>query len=300
MNITPVITDKIQPTNEYTKNSNDNENMETEVFEPKQEYNVDKSSLISYKDIRLNETKSVPTDNILELLKDTGGYREQEYISNLKENIKKEGIKTPIEISIGSDGQYQIDNGKHRLQIAKELGMDKVPVKLVESWSDIVSRKENKEAKGNDGTTNNNNVLDEKSRGSSRMPRGGNELLGNGRATTKDVELFDGKSDSIEQRSGIQDDRNNRETIKNSEQGSFSLSKDSKGRTLSREQQEYFKDSKIRDENGNLLEVYHGSNTDNITIFELDKTSEDNVFRKRILFYKRRTLMIVLQILYLQ
>lgn len=300
MNITPVITDKIQPTNEYTKNSNDNENMETEVFEPKQEYNVDKSSLISYKDIRLNETKSVPTDNILELLKDTGGYREQEYISNLKENIKKEGIKTPIEISIGSDGQYQIDNGKHRLQIAKELGMDKVPVKLVESWSDIVSRKENKEAKGNDGTTNNNNVLDEKSRGSSRMPRCGNELLGNGRATTKDVELFDGKSDSIEQRSGIQDDRNNRETIKNSEQGSFSLSKDSKGRTLSREQQEYFKDSKIRDENGNLLEVYHGSNTDNITIFELDKTSEDNVFRKRILFYKRRTLMIVLQILYLQ
>lgn len=63
--------------------------METEVFEPKQEYNVDKSSLISYKDIKLNKTKSVPTDNILELLKDTGGYREQEYISNLKENIKK-------------------------------------------------------------------------------------------------------------------------------------------------------------------------------------------------------------------
>lgn len=103
--------------------------------------------------------------------------------------------------------------------------MDKVPVKLVESWGDIVSRKENKEAKGNDGTTNNNNVLDEKSRGSSRMPRSGNELLGDGRTTTKDVELFDGKSDSIEQRSGIQDARDNRETMKNSEQGSFLLPK---------------------------------------------------------------------------
>lgn len=57
------------------------------------------------------------------------------------------------------------------------------------------------------------------------MPRSGNELLGNGRATTKDVELFDGKSDSIEQRSGIQDARDNRETIKNSEQGSFLLPK---------------------------------------------------------------------------
>lgn len=95
--------------------------------------------------------------------------------------------------------------------------MDKVLVKLVESWSEIVSRKENREAKENDGTTNNNNVLNEKSRGSIRMSRSDNELLGNGRATTKDVELFDGKSDSIEQRSGIQDARDNRKTINSSE-----------------------------------------------------------------------------------
>lgn len=38
----------------------------------------------------------------------------------------------------------------------------------------------------------------------------------------------------------------------------FSL-KDSDGKTLSAEQQEYFKDSKVRDEDGNLLVVYHGS-----------------------------------------
>ena len=35
--------------------------------------------------------------------------------------------------------------------------------------------------------------------------------------------------------------------------------KDSEGNTLTKEQQEYFKDSKVRDENGNLLVVYHGS-----------------------------------------
>lgn len=34
--------------------------------------------------------------------------------------------------------------------------------------------------------------------------------------------------------------------------------KDSKGRTLTKEQQEYFKDSKVRDENGNLKVLYHG------------------------------------------
>lgn len=41
--------------------------------------------------------------------------------------------------------------------------------------------------------------------------------------------------------------------------GSFSM-QDSKGRKLSKEQQEYFKDSKVRDENGNLKTMYHGSN----------------------------------------
>ena len=35
--------------------------------------------------------------------------------------------------------------------------------------------------------------------------------------------------------------------------------KDSEGKTLTEAQQEYFKDTKVRDENGNLLVVYHGS-----------------------------------------
>ncbi|MGN0693731.1 MAG: hypothetical protein ACI4LK_02330 [Lentihominibacter sp.] len=46
----------------------------------------------------------------------------------------------------------------------------------------------------------------------------------------------------------------------------FSLS-DSKGRKLSAGQQEYFKDSKVRDENGNLKTVYHGTNKAGFTVF---------------------------------
>ena len=38
----------------------------------------------------------------------------------------------------------------------------------------------------------------------------------------------------------------------------YSLS-DNQGRTLTKEQQEYFKDSKVRDDDGNLLVMYHGS-----------------------------------------
>ena len=43
--------------------------------------------------------------------------------------------------------------------------------------------------------------------------------------------------------------------------------KDSKGNTLSKEQQDFFKDSKVRDENGNLLVVYHGTSAD-FSVFE--------------------------------
>ncbi len=59
---------------------------------------------------------------------------------------------------------------------------------------------------------------------------------------------------------------------------------DNQGRQLSKEQQEYFKNSKVRDEQGNLLEVYHGSYTDKITIFDIEKTSEDNVFGRGFYF----------------
>ena len=49
----------------------------------------------------------------------------------------------------------------------------------------------------------------------------------------------------------------------------FSLS-DSEGRELTKEQQEYFKDSKVRDEDGNLRVVYHGSSED-FTVFDRTK-----------------------------
>lgn len=51
----------------------------------------------------------------------------------------------------------------------------------------------------------------------------------------------------------------NSENVK-STSNKYSLSStDNQGRALTKEQQEYFKDSKVRDENGNLQVVYHGS-----------------------------------------
>jgi hypothetical protein len=51
----------------------------------------------------------------------------------------------------------------------------------------------------------------------------------------------------------------------------YSLSKkDSQGNKLTEQQVEFFKDSKVRDENGNLLVVYHGTNND-FTTFDKEK-----------------------------
>lgn len=47
----------------------------------------------------------------------------------------------------------------------------------------------------------------------------------------------------------------------------YSLS-DNQGRSLSKEQQDYFKDSKVRDENGNLLTMYHGTPNGDFTVFK--------------------------------
>lgn len=63
----------------------------------------------------------------------------------------------------------------------------------------------------------------------------------------------------------MQNNEKNSQGLENS--SSFSLSKDNQGRTLSKEQQEYFKDSKVRDENGNLLVVYHGTQNGGFTEF---------------------------------
>lgn len=48
--------------------------------------------------------------------------------------------------------------------------------------------------------------------------------------------------------------------------------KDSQGNELTKEQQEYFKDSKARDENGNLMVVYHGTNAD-FNVFDNSKNN---------------------------
>lgn len=73
------------------------------------------------------------------------------------------------------------------------------------------------------------------------------------------------KSNNVSTKYSIQENTNNTQELNNS-----SFSYDNQGRELSPQQQEYFKDSKARDENGKLLEVYHGTEFD-FTKFDQSK-----------------------------
>lgn len=58
--------------------------------------------------------------------------------------------------------------------------------------------------------------------------------------------------------------------------GQYSISVDSEGNKLTPEQQERFKDSKVRDENGNLKVMYHGTPNGDFTVFKDGTYFTDN------------------------
>lgn len=191
---------------------------------------VDTATQNDYTKINLGETVNIPTSKLMELYT-SGGERTTEQISTLKEDIKNNGITEPIEISQNSDGTYQIENGNHRLQIASELGIEEVPVKLVESWDSFVSRIQNKEARTEYGVntiTNRTNTSNEESGSSSGVLRNGNRSSESGRGTTTDAGISTGTSNSNKQTSSYENQRINREknTIENSKQSSFSSVQD--------------------------------------------------------------------------
>lgn len=72
-------------------------------------------------------------------------------------------------------------------------------------------------------------------------------------------------------------------SMQESENNSGSFKFDNKGRELSKEQQEYFKNSKVRDENGNLQVMYHGSPNE-FTVFDRSKSKSSGEFGKGLYF----------------
>lgn len=129
--------------------------------------------------------------------KNGGGYRTTQEIDDLRNGIKNNGITEPLEITEDKDGNRTLENGNHRLERAKELGLSEVPIIVY-------------------------------------------------------------KDGNLIKTSAVKTDNTK-----------YSLT-DNQGRELSKEQQEYFKDSKVRDGDGNLVTVYHGT-TEEINVFDKNK-----------------------------
>lgn len=73
------------------------------------------------------------------------------------------------------------------------------------------------------------------------------------------------------------------EKVNSVEDARFSLKTDSQGRELSEEQQKFFKDSKVRDENGQLMIMYRGGNED-FTVFDRKKSRYSNLYGRGFYF----------------
>ena len=65
---------------------------------------------------------------------------------------------------------------------------------------------------------------------------------------------------------------------KASHKGQKFSERDSTGKQITKEQQEFFKDSKVRDENGNLLVMYHGTKNGDFTVFDHTKAGKRTGF----------------------
>ncbi len=64
----------------------------------------------------------------------------------------------------------------------------------------------------------------------------------------------------------------------NNESLNFFISEDSDGKTFSEGQHTYFKDSKMRDDNGNLKVMYHGSRDAGFHVFDADMSDDGTSF----------------------
>lgn len=197
---------------------------------------IEKNNIKEYNNLQLGETKNINTNDLSQLAKD-GGHRTTEQIESLRESIRQNGIVEPIEIYRKNDGTFAIENGNHRLKIASELGIEQVPVKLVESWENLGLVKDKTETnilnEGIDRSDTSNRISeanienDEESGTGRRSVYDINDKFKNGRTAEKNVGISEETPNSNQQTSNIKNEGNNRKQgVDNST--SFNMNESSK------------------------------------------------------------------------
>lgn len=213
---------------------------------------IEKNNIKEYNNLQLGETKNINTNDLSQLAKD-GGHRTTEQIESLRESIRQNGIVEPIEIYRKNDGTFAIENGNHRLKIASELGIEQVPVKLVESWENLGLVKDKTETnilnEGIDRSDTSNRISetnienDEGSGTGRRSVYDINDKFKNGRTAEKNVGISEGTPNSNQQTSNIKNEGNNRKQGVD-DSTSFNMNESSEKQDTSNELGEWTKQKK--------------------------------------------------------
>ena len=144
----------------------------------------------------------------------------------------------------------------------------------------------------NNSTTASSEVLNEGiSRSNSPKREGVEPISSNGNTSTaRAAGTATGSNSASDGDVSTNSIRDNTENVKGNGQNSdkrFSLADtDSQGSKLSAEQQEFFRNSKVVDENGRLLSVYHGTGTPSFTVFK--QSGEDSALGAGIYFAENK------------
>lgn len=228
-----------QITQEQNKMAQNGNMGQFEVNNQNQENTLANNQEMGYNNLQLGETKNISTKELMSLHNE-GGYRTNEQIANLRESIRQNGITKPIEIYRKNDGTYGIENGNHRLQIANELEIENVPVKLVEGWENVgihegAPKKETINNKiggifedgigGVDRIGETNSNIDERRGSSKGSLHEINELSYNRGTAEGNVGISEGTSNGNQQTSNVENEGNSGK-IKNSNESSFYLPPD--------------------------------------------------------------------------
>lgn len=79
----------------------------------------------------------VPTD-VLATIADPGELarlrrRQPEYLADLREQIMADGVREPLELAVDANGRICVQNGHHRVIVAIDAGIERLPVRWVRS-----------------------------------------------------------------------------------------------------------------------------------------------------------------------
>ena len=213
-------------------------------------FNTDKINNIAnnqetlYNNIDVGEVKNVPTEEVLKLKTD-GGYRDKQQMESLRKDIQENGIKNPIELFKNKDGSIEIENGNHRLQIAKELGIEEVPVKFVESWDNIgIKNTDNDRVKKWEAVYNENNEnrtriddFNERTEFFKGSMDDNRNQLRNGTTTTANDRLFDKIQENNDRASSNSTFEKDNQGLEKSSSFNLPIKEDIKGINVGRNEQ---------------------------------------------------------------